>query len=155
MNKKSLIAAISLTAVAAATLSTTAQADSLRHSGARIEVRGQLPLPVVVAPVPRVIVGFKEPHRHGHRHKAAARHHHHGKHAGHRHADAPRYEYPPRIERREVHNDYRPMARYEPYRVEAPRYDYRVQEERRDLRSNYRPAADDNLRIRIAYDLKL
>lgn len=131
MNKQTLIPALALATLTAATLAlpATASADSFKHKETTV-VRGDH---MRDGNVRRVHDGERR-YRHGQQHgpsrRAAAPHrHNHGHHYGHQHRHPPRH-------------DHGPVVRYE------PRADYRVVE-------RYEPRYDDNIRVRISYDLHL
>ncbi|HEY0720243.1 MAG TPA: hypothetical protein VGE50_03215 [Gammaproteobacteria bacterium] len=139
MKKPTLLSALAIAAVAAASLSlpATASAARLSHEEATV-LRGDQPRETYARPVHYIEHRYSDAPAHGHPRWAQSRYQHdRGYHHGHHHRHAQRYEYRP-VVRYEPRYEYRSVERYEPRVVE--RYDSRP---------------SDDIRVRISYDLHL
>jgi Ni/Co efflux regulator RcnB len=134
MKKSTLLPALAIATLAAATLSlpATASADTFRHDGRETVARGDHLRDGHNRPVHGVVRRSSEPRHPDHRGWVQPDRHQYdrGHHYGHHHRDEQRYEY-------------RPIVRQE-YR----RYDYRPVEV-------YQVIPSDDIRVRISYDLHL
>jgi len=132
MKKQTLIPALAIAAVAAASLSlpATASADSFTYKEKTV-VRGDHKRDDNLRQVHEVERRHRDSYHQEPPRWVPPRHHHdHGRHFGYQQRYEPRVEYRP------------PMVRYE------PRYEYRAVE-------RYEPRYEDSVRVRISYDLHL
>lgn len=148
MKKSTLFATVTIAAAAAVTLSlpTTASAESSRHEGSRVVIRGEQPRDANFRPAHDSRPHYAEArhYRDGGWREARDYRHDRGHHYGHREYREYRHEYRPVVRREYVPYDYRPVVRsdYVPY---DSRPVVRVQP----------PVAVDGLRIRLSYDIDL
>lgn len=133
MKISTMIPTLAIVATAAASLSlpATASADPFRHEVAPV-MHGAYPGDAYARPV-------HDERRYSPIQYEPRYQYDRGHHYGHRRPDVYRYDYRP-VERRDYRYDYRP--------VERPRIDYRPVEV-------YTPRLNDDIRVRISYDLHL